>query len=125
MDPVKVEGIMDWPVPTKLKEAQAFMGFCNYYRRFIKDYSRIARPLFDLTKKDHEWNWTKECQDSFDQLKKLFTERPLLAMPDTTKQFRVECDASDYATGAVLSQKEEDDLYHPVAYLSKSMAPAE
>jgi hypothetical protein len=125
MGPVKVAGILDWPTPKKVKDVQAFLGFCNFYRRFIRDFSHIARPLFELTKKNHKWNWTHKCEDTFRQLKHLFTSAPMLAMPDTQKPMRLECDASDSATGAVLSQKESDDKYHPVAYLSKSLTEPE
>ena len=125
MDPVKVDGITKWPQPTKVKEIQAFLGFCNFYRRFIRDFSKIARPLFELTKKDHEWNWTEQCNKAFENLKEIFITAPMLTMPDTTKPMRLECDASDFARGAVLSQKEDDGLYHPVSYISKSLSEAE
>jgi hypothetical protein len=61
MDPVKVAGIMDWPTPKKVKEVQAFLGFCNFYQHFVEKFSHIARPLFELTKKGQEWHWTTEC----------------------------------------------------------------
>jgi hypothetical protein len=125
MDPVKVAGIKDWPRPTKVKDVQAYLGFCNFYRRFVQDFSKIARPLFELTKKDHEWKWTDACEQAFNTLKQTFTSAPMLVMPDTKKKLRIECDASDYATGAVLSQQETDKLWHPVAYLSKSLSEAE
>ena len=125
MDPVKVAGIMDWTTPTKVKEVQAFLGFCNFYRRFVKDFSKIAQPLFELTKKGKEWHWGSDQEKAFRTLKERFTSAPMLVMPDTRKPFRVECDASDFAWGAVLSQLEEDQLYHPVAYLSKSLNKAE
>jgi hypothetical protein len=82
MDPVKVKGIMDWPIPKKVKDVQAFIGFCNFYRRFIEGFSWIARPLSQLTQKDVEWAWTSEAQDAFDELKRKFTTAPLLVMPD-------------------------------------------
>lgn len=125
MDPVKVEGVQQWPIPRKVKEVQSFLGFCNFYRRFIKDFSKIARPLFDLTHKEHLWDWTTKCQEAFDELKAVFISAPLLVMPDTLQPFRIECDASDYATGAVLSQQQQDELWHPAAYLSKSLNDAE
>jgi hypothetical protein len=81
--------------------------------------------LFELTKKNQEWNWTNKCEDTFRQLKHLFTSAPMLAMPDTQKPMRLECNASDFATGAVLSQKESDNKYHPVVYLSKSLTEPE
>jgi hypothetical protein len=125
MDPVKVKGIMDWPVPKKVKDVQAFIGFCNFYQRFIEGFSWIARPLSQLTRKDVEWAWTSEAQDAFDELKRKFTTAPLLVMPDPGKKLRVETDASDFAWGAILSQLEDDGIYHPVAYISKALTEAE
>ena len=124
MDPTKLSGVADWPTPKKLKDIQGFMGFANFYRRFIKDFSEIARPLNDLTKKNTTWEWGEKQQLAFLNLKKEFTTAPVLRMPDPTKQYRLECDASNYATGAVLSQK-YDDLWHPVAFQSKSFNETE
>jgi hypothetical protein len=125
MDPVKVEGVMKWPVPKCVKDIQAFMGFANFYRRFIFGFSDIARPMNDLLWKDVKWDWTEKQQDAFDELKSRFTSAPILVMPNIEKKMKIETDASDYATGAVLSQLMEDDLWHPVAYYSKSMNDAE
>jgi hypothetical protein len=120
MDPVKVKGVMEWPVPKKVKQLQAFLGFCNYYRRFIEGFAQIARPLHELTKKDKLWEWTEIHQAAFEKLKNQFTKTPMLAMPNPDLPMRIECDASDYAYGAILSQLMEDNLWHPVAYISKS-----
>ena len=125
MDPVKVAGIMDWPQPKKVKEVQAFLGFCNFYRRFVQNFSHTAQPLFELKTKEHQWNWTQECKEAFQRLKNTFTTAPMLAMPDTTRPMRLECDASDFATGAVLTLLEEDKKIHPAAYLSKPLTEAE
>jgi hypothetical protein len=125
MDPVKVDGIATWPTPRNIKDVQSFVSFCNFYRRFIQDFSRIAKPLHMLTTKDQKWDWTSECQAAFDTLKASFTSSPILILPDPAKLYRIECDASDYATGAILSQQDDDDKWHPVAYLSKAMLPAE
>lgn len=124
MDPVKLDGIKEWPAPTKVKEVQAFLGFANFYHWFIEGYSRIAQPLFALTRKDQEWDWDQSCQDAFDALKAKFLSAPVLSMPDTSAPFRIETDASDFTTGAILSQKLNDG-WHPVAFLSQAMAPAE
>ena len=75
MDPVKLDGIASWPTPTKVKDVHSFLGFANFYRRFILDYSNVARPLIDLTKKNLAWNWSPSCQFSFDSLKHLFLLR--------------------------------------------------
>ena len=69
MDPIKLAGIQDWPIPSTVKQVQSFLGFGNFYRKFISHYSNIARPLNNLTKKDKKFEWTKECQTSFDTLK--------------------------------------------------------
>ena len=125
MDPIKVAGIMDWPTLTKVKEVQSFLGFCNFYCRFIKDYSKIARLLFKLTQKECSWDWTPACEEAFQILKKTFTESSVLIMPDTKKPFCIECNASNFATGAVLSQLTTDGKWLPCAYISKSLSPTE
>lgn len=124
-DPVKVEGVGNWPVPTTLKQLRSFLGFVNYYRRFIFNFSHIARPLHDLLRKDVTWKWEKEQQEAYEVLKAAMLSAPVLAHPDPTKQFLLETDASNVAYGAVLSQQQEDDKWHPVAFLSRSLAPAE
>ena len=87
MDPVKVKGLSDWPTPTTVKQVRSFLGFGNFYRRFIKKFSELAMPLNNLLKKNIEFNWTEECQKAFDSLKKRFTEEPVLMMPDQTRPF--------------------------------------
>jgi RNase H-like domain found in reverse transcriptase len=104
MDAVKLAGIRDWPVPTTLKQTRSFLGFGNFYRKFIFHYSKLARPLNDLTKKDKKFEWTTNCQKAFDTMKKRFTEEPVLLMPDQSKPIQIKSDASKVATGAVLTQ---------------------
>ena len=87
-----------------MKQVQSFLEFGNFYQKFISHYSDIAKPLNDLTKKDKKFEWTEECQTSFDTLKQRFTEEPILLMPDHSKPFQIESDASKVATGAVLTQ---------------------
>jgi hypothetical protein len=87
MDPTKLAGIRDWPSPTTVKQTRSFLGFGNYYRRFISGFAEIAQPLHKLTKKDKIWNWTNECQTEFETLKECFSTAPVLTMPDTTKRF--------------------------------------
>ena len=120
MDPTKVDGVKSWPTPTNLRTLRSFLGFINFYRRFIKDFALIARPLNDLTKKDVKWIWTDKENQAFESLKETLCTAPVLAHPDTSKPFLVETDASNFAFGAILSQKQDDDKYHPVAYMSKS-----
>ena len=88
-------------------------------------FANIAKPLNALTKKDHEWDWTSECQRAFDTLKTRVTTEPILAHPDLTKQFEVEVDASGFAVGAVLLQKKEDGKQHPISYYSSTLNEAE
>ena len=108
------------------KEVQSFLGFTNFYRRFIQDFSHHAQPLFDLTRNDVKWHWTSEEQSAFDSLKSAVTSTPILASPDNSCPFRIEADSSDFATGAVLSQESaESRKWHPVAFLSKSLSPVE
>ena len=126
MDPVKVAGVAEWLAPTNKKEVQSFLGFTNFYRRFIQDFSHHACPLFNLTKADIKWKWTEDEQSAFDSLKKLITSAPILASPDNEHPFRIEADSSDFATGAVLSQQSLDnEKWHPVAFLSKSLSAVE
>src|SRR5271154_6791781 len=126
MDPAKVAGVAEWPIPTNKKEVQSFLGFTNFYRRFIQDFSHHARPLFNLTKNDVKWQWTSEEQSAFDSLKSAISSTPILASPDNSRPFRIEADSSDFATGAVLSQQSpESGKWHPVAFLSKSLTPVE
>jgi len=125
IDPSKVEGITNWPTPTKVKDVQSFLGLANFYRRFIKDFSKIAAPLHKLTRKDQKWEWDAVHQKAFDELKARFTKQPILTMVDTTKELRIESDASNFATGAVLSMKCDDNKWHPCAYLSKGLNDVE
>ena len=125
MDPAKIAGVAEWPIPTTKKEVQSFLGFTNFYRRFIEGFSHHARPLFNLTKNDTIFRWSSEEQSAFDILKEKITSSPILVLPDNSKPFRIEADSSDFATGAVLSQQSSDEKWHPVAFLSKSLSPVE
>ena len=125
MDPGKVAAVKDWPTPTTLKEVRVFIGFANFYRRFIRDFSTMARPLHDLTKKDVPWHWSQEQQEAFNTIKKQFCEEPILKVYDPELPTHVKCDASGFATGGILSQKHKDGLWHPVAYCSQSMSKEE
>jgi len=103
---------------------QSFMGFANFYRRFITGFSKIAKPLTDLTKKGMKWNWTNAYQAAFDELKRAFTTGPILTDFDETHPTKLETDASDSAQGAVLSQLCEAERWHAVASHSRRFAPA-
>ena len=104
MDPVKIAGVRNWPTPKTVRDVRSFLGFCNFYRSFIKDFSAVAQPLNDLTKKDETWHWGQAQQTAFDMLKGKITSEPILTQPDHHKQFELEVDASGFALGAVLLQ---------------------
>jgi len=93
-----------------VKDVRKFLGLANYYRRFIKNFAQVARPMNVLIRKDVKWQWEEEQQKVFDKLKRVFTTRPVLAVPDLDKEFRVEADVSNYATGGVLSMKGSNEL---------------
>jgi len=118
----KLSEVLEWPVLTKVKQVQAFLGFANFYHRFIKNLTKMSKPLSDLTKKDCTWNWGVEQQNTFETLKKAFTTAPVLRIPNDKDPFKLSTNASDFATGAVLSQKNmQTNLWHPVAFFSKSL----
>lgn len=117
MDGKKVKAIQNWEVPTKVTELRSFLGLVNYYRRFIQGYSKKAAPLKDLLKKNRR---TEECKKAFDKLKEAVTEEPVLRLPDSSKSFEVNTDASDFAIGGVLMQEG-----HPIAYESRKLNDTE
>jgi len=125
MEKEKVKGVLEWPTLKCVKDIQKFLGLVNYYHRFIEEFAMVARPLHDLVKKDKKWEWTEKEEKAFKELKERFTKELVLAAPDIDKQMRMEVDASDYATGGVLSVKCEDGLWRPVAFLSKSLNETE
>ena len=126
MDPAKTKVIGDWPTPRNLKEVQSFLGFANFYRRFIDAYSRIVRPLTNLTQKDTPFQWSPPQEAAFQQLKSAFQSAPVLAHFDPDHQIIIETDASDFAIGTILSQLQPaDNDIHPIAFHSRTMAPAE
>ena len=125
MDSVKVKGIQDWPVPTTVKEVQSFLGFGNFYRKFINKFSELTALLNGLLKKDTPFLWTLECQISFDTLKQRFTAEPVLMMPDQSRPFQIEVDASKYTSGVVLTQMDSNGDRHLVAYFSKNFNDTE
>ena len=125
MSAAKVEEVQNWAIPRKVKDVQEFLGFANFYRRFIKDFAKLAVPLTALTKKDEPWLWTPRCQKAFTLLKNAFTSAPMLAHFDSSLQSIIETDASDYAVGAVHSQIQRNGKVHSCAFLSRKLSPAE
>lgn len=125
MEEGKVQAVLDWPVPRTVTHVQEFLGFANFYRRFIKGFAHMAAPLTDLTRKQVVWRWGDRQQKAFEALKVAFTTGPVLIHADPDKPFIIETDASGYAYGATLSQYGPDGKLHPIAFLSKSMTPAE
>ncbi|SJK99856.1 related to TY3B TY3B protein [Armillaria ostoyae] len=123
MDPVKLAGIAEWLTPTKKKELQSFLGFTNFYCKFIKNYSKVVRTLTQLMG-NAEWTWGTAQNQAFQQLKKQMAEDVILAIPNRTKHFRVEADASNGAVGAILSQ-EQEGRWRPVAFMSKALTATE
>jgi len=121
MEEEKVKGVLDWTTSKCVKDVQKFLGLANYYRRFIESFVSIARPLYDMVRKDQKWDWTEKQEKTFRELKERFTKELVLAAPDLDKKMRMEVDASDYATGGVLSMECKDGLWRPVAFLSKSL----
>ncbi|WVZ63556.1 hypothetical protein U9M48_013179 [Paspalum notatum var. saurae] len=103
--PAKVEDVVNWKQPQTVTEIRSFLGLAGYYRRFIKDFSKIANPMTALTQKNPKFAWSSKCEEAFRTLKKLLTSAPVLAKPDITKPFDVYCDASGSVLGCVLMQK--------------------
>jgi len=116
-EPSKVQAVQQWPTPHNLKTLRGFLGLIGYYRKFIKHYGMISRPLTLLLKKGTPYQWTVATEEAFNLLKHALVNAPVLAIPDFTKIFVLETDASDVGLGAVLMQED-----HPVAYLSKPLS---
>ena len=126
MDPAKVSDVANWPTPNSRKKVQQFLGFANFYRRFIRNFSAIASPLHSLTSPHVQFVWNPQAEKSFMDLKRRFTTAPILTVPDRNRQFVVEVDASNDGVGAILSQMSAgDNKLHPCAYLSRKLSSAE
>ena len=125
MDPAKIRTVKSWKTPGSVKELLSFLGLANFYRKFIKGYSSIAAPLTNLTKNDTPWAWGHEEEKAFNKLKEQFDEGRILIPFDASKEIVVETDASDYAIGAVISQRDDTGRLRPVAMHSRKMTSAE
>jgi hypothetical protein len=120
VDPEKVQEVMDWKPPTTVRQIRSFLGLAGYYRRFIPNISRIAKPMTELLKKGVKYDWSQKCEDAFHTLRRHLTTAPVLAQPDNTKPFEVYCDASDTGLGCVLMQDNR-----VIAYASRALRPHE
>lgn len=125
IDPDKIKAVKEWESPRNLKDVQSQLGFANFCRQFIKDYSKVVEPLTSLTRKDVPFKWGEDCEAAFQRLKTEFTKEPILHSFDEEKESIVESDASDTCTGATHLQRDDQGRLHPVAYYSEKMSPAE
>ncbi|GJV57149.1 reverse transcriptase domain-containing protein [Tanacetum coccineum] len=124
VDRAKVDVIAKLPHPTTVKGVRSFLGHAGFYRRFIQDFSKIARPMTHLLEKETPFVFSKDCIDAFQTLKKKLTEAPILVVPDWNLPFELMCDASDFAIGAVLGQRKMKH-FQPIHYASKTMTEAQ
>src|SRR6266536_2657346 len=125
MDPEKVKAIQEWQTPTTVKGVKSSLGLANFYRRFIRHYSDVVRPLTELTHKDKAFKWNDEAEEAFQKLKRIFLSEPALAQFDYEKQTRVETDSSGWCIGSALLQPNADGLYIPCAFFSQKLSSTE
>ena len=123
VDKAKIEMISELPSPTNVKTVRQFLGHVSFYRRFIMDFSKIAKPLYKLLEKDAKNFWDEDCQRSFEELKAHLTTAPIVRAPNCQLPFKVMCDASDLTIGAILGQREGGKPY-VVYYASKTLNEA-
>ena len=124
MDQKKIQAVLGWATPTTVRDVQCFLGFVNFYRIFIKNYSKIAASLTRLTCKD-KLDWNSDAEKTLQLLKTAFTTAPVLVYSDFSKPFFMETDASDFALGVVLSQLGDGAKLHPIAFHSRKFSVAE
>ncbi|XP_038978855.1 uncharacterized protein LOC120109176, partial [Phoenix dactylifera] len=124
VDKAKIDLIANLPNPKTIKDIRSFLGHAGFYRRFIKDFSSISKPLCNLLQKETQFVWSEECQRAFDKLKSLLTSAPIMQPPDWSLPFEIMCDASEYAVGVVLGQRKERKPY-VIYYASKTLNSAQ
>ena len=122
MDPFKITGVRDWLTPKNITEVQSFVGFVNFYCRFIPEFSHVASPLHRLTKKAEPWQWMQPEDAAFQALKSLVTPALILILPDQNTCLQLKTDASGYVTGVSLSQLCDDEKWHPIGFTCKSLS---
>lgn len=120
-DPNNIVKVKEFPRPRTLTQLRSFIGLSSYYRRFIEKFSKIAIPLFKLTKKEESFEWTDQQEEAFNLLKEKLTTKPILKYPDFSKKFILLTDASEIALGAILSQKDDEGKEHPILYDSRTL----
>jgi hypothetical protein len=102
---IQVKDVLNWMPPTTASEIRGFLGLAGYYRRFIEDFSKIAKPMTKLLENNKTFDWKVECQANFEELRKCLTSAPVLVLPDLTKKFDIYCDTSRQGLGCVLMQE--------------------
>ncbi|KAG1121331.1 hypothetical protein G6F42_012533 [Rhizopus arrhizus] len=125
MDTEKIKAIMEWPTPKSQHDIQVFLGFANYHRAFLKNYSKYTTPLTNLLQKGVNFRWREKEEKAFNALKTLFTSKPVLKIFSPDKPCIMETDASDFAIGSVLSQYDDNNVLHPIAYFSRKLKSSE
>ncbi|XP_031127721.1 uncharacterized protein LOC116029820 [Ipomoea triloba] len=116
VDPTKIKAVMDWPAPTTVAEVRSFLGLASYYKRFVRDFSRIAKPMTNLMKKTTKFMWDVNCEEAFQELKRRLTSAPILTLPSGIEGFEIYSDASKKGLGCVLMQNGK-----VVAYASRQL----
>jgi transposase InsO family protein len=129
MNPESVEKILEWQRPQSgvngVKALRGFLGMAGWYRKFIKNFSHIAKPLYELTKKGVKWEWSNACEQAFKTIRDALTKYPVLMAPDPNKDYILETDASDEALSATILQYDDNNELHPIAYASKTLNDAQ
>ena len=125
MNPAKVAVIQEWKAPQSVKGVQSFIGFANFYRKFIKNFSELTLPIMKLVRKDTLFKWNEEVEQAFVRLKKIFTTAPVLTLFDHSRETILEVDASKWCIGGTLFQVDNEGVVRPCAFYSKKNSPAE
>jgi hypothetical protein len=123
-DPAKIESVTNWPIPKNVRQVQSFISLCSYYRRYVRNFADIARPLHKLTEKNVKFEWTDSCQESFDTLKRALTTAPILGYLTCEDKFIIDCDASNDGMGGILSQV-QNGTEKVICYFSKAFTKPE